>query len=157
MARVRAGLVVVGAIALLGLTLTPLGSGSASARCSKAEARRMIDQLRLGDPSIASPFGKVVCGSFAGPGSDVMVVVLRGPGNTGFVDWMVFRRAGNAWQFLMKQPLGGAITAAGSDIRQSLPIYRLSDPRCCPTGGTKTRLWRWNGSRFVAGPWKRVP
>lgn len=85
-----------------------------------------------------------------------MVVMLRGDGNTGFVYWVVFRWAGGAWQFLMKQTAGASITAAGSDIRQTLPIYRPSDPRCCPTGGTKSRIWRWNGTRFTASAWKRV-
>jgi hypothetical protein len=126
----------------------------ASGRCSKAAAREVVKQLRLGDPSVADPFGKVLCGAFTGPGSQAMVVVLRGPGSTGFVDWVVFRWAGGAWQFLMKQPLGGSITAAGSDIRQTLPIYRPADSRCCPSGGTKTRIWHWNGIRLVAGPWK---
>jgi hypothetical protein len=119
-------------------------------------AREVVERLRLGDPTVADPVGKLLCGAFAGPGSRAMVVVLWGPGNTGFVDWVVFRWAGGAWQFLMKQPLGASITAAGSDIRQTLPIYRPADPRCCPSGGTKTRIWRWNGSRLVAGPWKQV-
>jgi hypothetical protein len=110
----------------------------------------------LNDPEVADPVGKVLCGSFTGPGSQTMVVSLWGPGNTGFIHWVVFRWAGDAWQFVMKEPAGASITAAGSDIRQTLPIYRASDSRCCPTGGTKTRIWHWNGTRFVAGPWKQV-
>jgi hypothetical protein len=110
----------------------------------------------LNDPEVADPVGKVLCGSFTGPGSQTMVVSLWGPGNTGFIDWVVFRWAGDAWQFVMKEPAGASITAAGSDIRQTLPIYRASDSRCCPTGGTKTRIWHWDGSRFLAGPWKQV-
>ena len=85
-----------------------------------------------------------------------MVVSLRGPGNTGLIAFAVFRWAGGAWQFLMKQPAAASITAAESDIRQTLPIYRASDRRCCPTGGTKTRIWHWDGTRFTAGPWKQV-
>jgi hypothetical protein len=85
-----------------------------------------------------------------------MVVSLWGPGNTGYIDWVVFRWDGQAWQFVMKQPFAASITAAGSDIRQTLSIYRPSDSRCCPTGGTKTRIWHWNGTRFVAGPWKQA-
>jgi uncharacterized protein DUF6636 len=133
-----------------------LGSSATSGRCSEAAGRRIVKQLRLGDPYVADPFGKVLCGAFTGPGSQAMVVMLRGQGNTGFVHWVVFRWAGGAWQFLMKQPAGASITAAGSDIRQTLPIYRPADSRCCPSGGTKTRIWHWNGSRFVAGPWKQV-
>ena len=83
-----------------------------------------------------------------------MVVSLWGPGNTGFIDWVVFRWDGEAWQFAMKQPFGASITAVGSDIQQTLPIYQPDDSRCCPTGGTKTRIWHWNGTRFTVSPWK---
>lgn len=40
------------------------------------------------------------------------------------------------------------------EIKETLNILRPTDPRCVPTGGTKSRLWRWNGSRFVAGAWE---
>lgn len=165
----------VGLMGLLAFTLAPVGLAasvpddgrdarsaasapdtSTASGCSKATAREVVERLRLGEPTIADPIGNVLCGAFTGRGSRAMVVVLRGPGNTGFVDWVVFRWVEGAWQFVMKQPAGASITAAGSDIRQTLPIYRPADARCCPTGGTKTRLWRWNGTRLVAGPWKQV-
>ena len=127
---------------------------SAAGRCSRAAARTIVEELGLGEQSVPDPVGRVLCGSFAGPGSETMVVSLWGPGNSGFVAWAVFRWTGSTWQFLMKQPAAASITAAGHDIRQTLPIYRPSDSRCCPTGGTKSRLWHWNGSHFVAGPWQ---
>jgi hypothetical protein len=129
---------------------------AAQADCSKAAATEIVLRLHLNDPEVAGPVGKVLCGSFMGPGSQTMVVSLWGPGNTGYIEWVVFRWDGEAWQFVMKQPSGASITAAGSDIRQTLPIYRPNDSRCCPTGGTKTRIWHWDGSRFVAGPWKQT-
>jgi hypothetical protein len=110
----------------------------------------------LNYPEVAGPVGKVLCGSFTGPGSQTMVVSLWGPGNTGFIEFAVFRWTGDEWQFLMKESAANSITAAGSDIRQTLPIYRASDSRCCPTGGTKTRIWHWDGTRFVASAWKQV-
>jgi hypothetical protein len=123
-----------------------------SGRCSKATASQLVSRLglSLNDPS-SDPVGKVVCGAFAGRESNTMVVVLAGP--TGPLDWLVFRRTGDTWRLLMRQGAGASITAAGSDIRQTLWIYRPGDSRCCPSGGTKSRLWHWNGSRFVAGPW----
>lgn len=107
----------------------------------------------MNDPEVADPVGKVLCGAFTGPGSQTMVVSLLGPGNSGLIEWVVFRWDGGAWQFVMKQPAAASITAAGSDIRQTLAIYRPDDPRCCPTGGTKTRIWHWNGTRFTVSPW----
>jgi hypothetical protein len=35
-------------------------------------------------------------------------------------------------------------------------IFRPGDARCCPSGGTKARIWHWDGTRLVPGPWKRV-
>ena len=105
---------------------------------------------------MADPVGKVLCGSFMGPGSQTMVVSIFGGGNSGLIEFAVFRWDGEAWQFVMKQPAAASITAAGPDIRQTLSIYRPGDPRCCPTGGTKSRIWHWDGSRFVAGPWKQT-
>jgi hypothetical protein len=132
------------------------GATTATADCSEAAAREVVLRLHLNDPEVADPVGKVLCGSFTGPGSQTMVVSLRGPGNTGLIEWAVFHWAGDAWQLIMKQPAAASITAAGSDIRQTLPIYRPDDARCCPTGGTRTRIWHWNGSRFLAGPWKEA-
>ena len=131
------------------VTLPPISS-----RCSKATARQLVLQLglSLNDPS-SEPVGEVLCGAFAGPGSNTMVVVLAGP--TGPLDWLVFRRTGDTWQLLMRQGAGASIRAAGSDLRQTISIYRPGDSRCCPSGGTKSRLWHWNGSRFVAGPWNK--
>jgi Family of unknown function (DUF6636) len=150
--------VAAGAFGSSGRTISSTTSPNVNAttgRCSKATARPLVEKLRLADPSVANPVGKVLCGAFTGPGSQTMVVSLWGPGNTGWITWAVFRWTGSAWEFLMKQPFASSITAAGSDIRQTLPIYRPSDSRCCPTGGTKTRIWHWNGKRFTAGPWKQ--
>ena len=130
------------------------GGAAATADCSKTTATEIVLRLHLNDPEVSDPVGKVLCGSFTGPGSQTMVVSLWGPGNTGFIEFAVFRWDGGAWQYVMKQPAAASITAAGPDIRQTLPIYRPNDSRCCPTGGTKTRIWHWNGTRFTVSPWK---
>ena len=86
-----------------------------------------------------------------------MVASVYGPDNAGMTDWVAFRWAGGTWQFLMKRPQAALLAAAGSDIWEKVSVYRAVDPRCCPSGGTKTRLWHWNGSRFKTGPWKATP
>lgn len=149
-------------VAVLAISVTVAAAQSAAMRqspttagsCSKASARTIVAQLGLGERSVPDPVGRVLCGSFTGPGSQTMVVSLWGDGNSGLVEWAVFRWSGGTWQFLMTQTAAASITAAGPDIRQTLPIYRPSDSRCCPTGGEKSRLWHWNGSRFVTGPWQ---
>jgi hypothetical protein len=126
---------------------------AAQADCSEATAREVVERLglSLNDPR-DDPVGKVLCGHFTGPGSETMVIVLAGP--TGLLDWLVFRWAGDAYQLLMRQSAGASITAAGSDIRQTVSIFRVGDSRCCPSGGTKARIWHWDGTRFTATPWK---
>jgi hypothetical protein len=98
----------------------------------------------------------VLCGGFTGAANQTMVASISGPDNVGMLHWAVFRWSGSEWQFLMKQRHAAVLTAAGSDIREAVDIYREGDSRCCPSGGTKTRLWHWNGSRFVAAPWKQA-
>lgn len=134
----------------------PLTGSAASATCSKAEAREAVRRLRLGHPEQANPVYKVLCGAFAGPGSEVMVVSLLGPGSLGIIDWAVLRWADGEWQLLMKRHQAAVLTAAGSDIRETVFIFQPGDPRCCPSGGTRSRIWRWNGTRFIAGPWKQA-
>jgi len=148
------GVAVLAAVAVLVTTSAVLAApdpASASGDCSKAEASAVVKQLRLGEPSLGYPVAAVLCGVFADPQSQTMVVTLAGP--TGPLDWVVFRWADGAWQVLMRQGAGASITAAGSDIRQTISLYLSSDSHCCPTGGTKTRIWHWNGSRFLAGAW----
>ena len=136
--------------------LAPPFASSASGRCSKAEATTVVKQLGLSDPSVESPVFKVLCGAFAGHGSETMVVSLFGPGNTGMIDWVVLRRTGGAWTLLLKRHQAALLGAAGSDIRETVAVFRVGDSRCCPSGGEKARVWRWNGTRFTAGAWKQV-
>jgi hypothetical protein len=130
--------------------------GMATLACSAQAADELVKRLGLSDPEVTNPVFKVLCGAFTGPGSQTMVVSLLGPGSTGMIDWVVFRSLGGEWQFLMKRHQAAALTAAGSDIREKVSIFRPGDSRCCPSGGTKARIWHWDGTRLVAGPWKQV-
>jgi hypothetical protein len=47
------------------------------------------------------------------------------------------------------------INAVGMGIRETHFVLRPGDAHCFPTGGTRSRTWRWNGSRFTSGPWTR--
>jgi hypothetical protein len=139
------------------------GSGTitmfaASALCSKTEATVVVKQLHLGEADfIPNPVYAVICGAFMGPKSQNMVVSLASGGTSiPFEGWAVFRLAGGTWQLVMRRHDGAQVSAAGSDIRETVGVSRPGDPRCCPSGGTKSRIWHWNGSRFVADAWKQV-
>lgn len=131
-------------------------ASNASGQCSKAEAIAAVKRLGLRDVSPMYPVHKVLCGAFTGAGSQTMVALISGPDNVGMLYWAVFSWTGSEWQLLMKQRRAAVLAAAGSDIRETVSIYREGDSRGGPTGGTKTRIWHWDGSRFVAAPWKQV-
>ena len=125
--------------------------------CSKAEATAVVKRLHLGEADfIPNPVWKVICGAVMGPGSQTMVVSLAtGGSSVPFGGWAVFRMSNGKWQLVMQRHNGAQIGPAGSDIRDTVSILRPGDSRCCPTGGTRSRIWHWNGTRFVTGPWKQ--
>jgi hypothetical protein len=139
---------------------TSLDTSAASGRCSKATALQVVERLHLGDPGIPDPshrVAQVLCGAFVGPGSQAMVAAIANGTCWPNSGWAVFRFTGGAWQLVPNGYHGGfvaALAAVGSDIRQTVPVWHKSDGPCNPSGGRKTRIWHWNGSRLVAGPWK---
>jgi hypothetical protein len=73
--------------------------------------------------------------------------------------WAAFRFTGGEWQLVPNGSHPGfviALVALGSDLRETVPIWRKGDLMCDPTGGTKARSWHWDGSSLVAGPWKQL-
>jgi hypothetical protein len=134
------------------------GSSATSADCSKAEATAIVKRLRLGYADyLPNPVYQVICGAFMGPRSQTMVALLASGGASNpFGGWAVFRLVRGAWQLVMERTGGGRITAAGPDLRETVSVLREGDSRCCPSGGTKARIWHWSGTRFTAGPWKQA-
>jgi len=144
----------VSAVAVAGGTSTDAGE------CSRAEALEVATRLHLvPDPTLPKPVARVLCGAFAGPGSQAMVAIFaRGTCLPNF-GWAVFSFTGGAWQLVTNGSHPGfviALVAVGSDLRETVPIWRKSDLLCNPTGGTKARGWHWDETRPVAGPWKQV-
>ena len=84
-----------------------------------------------------------------------MVVSFKSATCGGTFGWAVFRRHAGRWNLVWRYGNGQqSIAKVGVEIKETLKILRPTDPRCVPTGGTKSRLWRWNGNRFVAGAWE---
>jgi len=124
--------------------------------CSKATARQLVKKHHLNDFLLPNPVVQVLCGPFTGSGSEAMAITIGAPTCWGTQRWVVFRFTGGVWQLVLDQrrfifPL----VAVGSDIRETAPVFRPGDARCLPSGGKHSRLWHWNGSRLVAGPWKQ--
>jgi len=75
-----------------------------------------------------------------------------------FVGWELYVLRGGSWQHVILPPHGGLsghpVVKVGNDLQETLEIRRPSDSLCNPTGGTKSRIWHWNGTRFAPGPWR---
>ena len=139
-------------------TRTSPGGSTAAGRCSKGEATRVVEQLHLGsadDPGVPNPVAQVLCGAFAGPGSQAMVASLAIPSCGRTAGWVVFRRSGATWQLVLERHNGADLDAVGTGIRETQFVLRPTDAHCFPTGGTRSRTWRWNGSHFASSPWTR--
>ena len=131
---------------------------SAGSACSEAEAHAVARQHKLGDSSLDYPVAQVLCGPFAGPDSNVMAFSLHYYGCIAVSGFVVARFTGGDWQLLVAQKFVPfiSLSVAGTDIREKVSVLRAGDGRCVPSGGERTRLWHWNGSKLVAGAWKQT-
>ena len=152
--RFRAAFLIVAAFAAVVASGASSGS-TVSGSCSRPTAVQLAKQFHLGFATLPNPVASVLCAAFTGPGSKAMVVTFASGGSIPVQGWAVFRQVAGAWQLALNQPVGGfeVLTAAGSDIRETDPNFRKGDPLCCASGGTKTRIWHWNGTSFTASAW----
>ena len=142
------------------LRVAKSGAMAATANCSKAAALQVATPLKLvTNPDLPDPIAQVLCGPFLGPGSQAMVVSFAQATCWGINGWAIFSFTGSAWQLVPNESHKNFIfplAAVGSDIRERVPVYRKGDGPCTPSGGSKARIWHWDGMRFVAGAWKQV-
>src|SRR3954465_4630419 len=99
----------------------------AGASCSEAEAQ---GQPKLGDPTLNYPVAQVLCGAFAGPGSNVMAFSLHYYGCIAVSGFVVAGFTGGDWQLLVAQKIVPfiSLSAAGTDIREKVSVIRAGDP-----------------------------
>lgn len=133
-------------------------TSAASGACSRATAGRLVEKHSLNRFVLPNPVSQVLCGPFTGPGSQAMAVTILAPTCWGFQNWAVFTFSGGAWGLVLDQPayLVPPLVAVGSGIKETAAGHRPGDSHCFPSGGTRSRVWHWNGSRLAAGPWKQV-
>ncbi len=135
------------------------GGADARADCSRATARQLVEQHRLNPFLLPNPVGQVLCGPFTGPASEAMAVTTGAPTCWPIQGWAVFRFTEGDWRLVLAERYAFIVpplVAVGSDIRETAPVFRRGDSRCVPSGGTHARIWHWNGTRLIAGPWKQV-
>ena len=133
------------------------GGTAPTADCSQSTARQLVEQHELNDFDLQNPVVQLLCGPFTGPGSEAMAITIAAPTCWGVQRWVVFRLTSGAWQLVLDKRLFiFNLAAVGSDIRETAPVWRRGDPRCLPTGGKHERVWHWDGTRLVPGPWKQT-
>ena len=153
-------LLVVAAASLTSLAASSPGyskPGATKAECSR-ETALTVGRPFFRDPSSGgNPIGQVLCGPFAGAGSEAMAVTLNAPTCWSFQRWVVFRFSEGDWRVALDQSAFiFPLAVVGADLRERRPVFRTGDPRCLPSGGSRARVWHWDGTRFIAGPWKQV-
>lgn len=132
----------------------------ARASCSRATAKRLVNQNRLNDFLLAQPVVQLICGPFTGPRSQAMLVTIGAATCWSPQQWAVFRYTGGAWRLVTDKHrfIVSPVRASGAgDLIVTSPVSRPGDSRCDLTGGTLTQTWHWNGSKFVVVAAKRAP
>jgi hypothetical protein len=111
----------------------------------------------VAEPTSRRPIGQVLCGAFAGPGSRAMAASSTEPTCLPFAGWGVFRYSSGGWRLIPggRHPniLNLGIARSGNNIVEKATI-RYPGETICLASGVRARVWHWNGSRLVAGPWK---
>lgn len=131
--------------------------GATSADCSRATALEVGRPFFRDPGSGGNPIGQVLCGPFAGAGSEAMAVTFNAPTCWSPQRWVVFRFSEGEWRVALDQSAFiFPLVVVGADLRERRPVFRAGDPRCLPSGGSRARIWHWDGTRFTAGPWKQV-
>jgi hypothetical protein len=156
-------------VLLAGLTLCLTGVGAAepigpadapaAEHCSRQAAEQVAGSHSGFVGSVSDPIQQVLCGAFAGPGSNAMAVTFAAATCWTPQGWAVYRFRNGAWELVLDRPgvfLIRGLVAVGRDLEEKTPVFRSTDPRCVPSGGRRTRSWHWTGTRFVAGAWHRT-
>jgi hypothetical protein len=158
--RLSSAVTAASVLALAAVSAIPFawaGANAASADCTESTARQLVEQHNLNDFDLSDPVVQVLCGPFTGAGSEAMAITIGAPTCWGVQRWVVFRFASGSWQLLLDQRrFIFKLTAVGSDIRETSPVFRRGDPRCLPSGGKQVRVWHWDGTRLAPGPWKQT-
>ncbi len=147
--------------AILGVPLAVPARPATSAGCSRAAAEAAIRRAKPHVPSLergATPIlvapddaDELICFDFTRDGRTDLAATVASGGTAGDVGWFVLVRTVSGWrQAFSRGPLYKlGLFRVGSDLVDSQPVYRGSDPNCCPTGGFDHTRWRWSGGRFV--------
>ena len=129
-----------------------------TAECSRSTANAAIRAAKPHVPSLAGgsvlvtpkEVDGLLCLDFTRDGRTDLAFTVASGGTAGDVAWVALARAKSGWRVVHSQ--GGyklGLYRVGTDLVDSQPVYRKTDPNCCPTGGFDHTRWHWNGTRLV--------
>jgi len=142
------------ALVVLWALLAPAtGAGTAvtTPECGAAVGDDLEQRLPVG------PFdkrvGQTLCFDFTGDGREDIVFTGWEFADNGAHYWAAFRARGDDWSRVIfkrdccrvRRATKIRIARLGGTILVRQPIFRPGNKNCCPTGGTQTGRWRWNG------------
>jgi hypothetical protein len=144
---------------MLGTTITGMflfvanSSATAAPRCGKGAAADLESRVPVTPYDAGRRLGQVKCFDVTGDGRDDIVFTGWEFMNRGAHYWAAFRATRTDWvRMKFKRSCcradprvgsGLSLERSGRSIIVSQPVYRSSDPACCPTGGTRTGTWQW--------------
>jgi hypothetical protein len=129
-------------------------NGSCLKTAEGAVASTKLTMKLLGDsPQRITPgaVDTAICADLSGGGAQDVAISIASGGTAGDVGYAVFQRRAGGWAVVLKgngYKLG--LLRVGNELDVSQPVYKKSDPNCCPTGGFDHTRFRYVGGRFVA-------
>lgn len=96
---------------------------------------------------------KAICADLTGDGKQEVAIAIASGGTADDVGYAVYQRVASRWAVVLKgngYKLGLVRVGEELDLDLSQPVYKKSDPNCCPTGGFDYTRFRYLGHRFVA-------
>jgi hypothetical protein len=141
---------------LMCIAVAPAGAAARTGGgCNAATARKLVEEEQLGNAGfMPQPVAQVLCGPFLGPRSRAMVVSLSTPGCGFSMGWVLYGKRRGEWRRVFRTDRGAYLAKAGSRIRAWQGVLGPNDAHCFPSRW-RSRYWRWNGARLVAGRWHR--
>lgn len=145
------------AVALAALAVTAAAQARSDATCL-ATARAAVKTTKVLAPNLAGARSRVtpryvsfaICFDFTRDGRRDIAFTVYSGGTAGDIAWVVLVRQPSTWQVAA---FGGGyklgLARIRSDVVVTQPVYKKSDPNCCPTGGFDHQAYRWNGVRFA--------
>lgn len=134
-------------------------SADVQGECDEATATALGEEYGLNPFAPATTAMSPICGEFLGPGIEAMIARAIPATCGGYFGWAAFsRQPDGSWKLVWRYKNGQAdLQAIGDDLEETNQVLGPHDVRCAGEKTTKTRIWHWDGQRFVAGPWSIHP